>query len=237
MRSWRAPLLACAIVGAAGAPGLARAEFTIDIYGGPSWTDSADLRATGRDDTGFAVDARLFDIKTNTGGTAGLRLGYWLGPFPYVGIGMDLFFFSVPIPSQRVDATGTLNGEFLGEPITIDASGQGRIPSVTLPMVGFSPELRARLPLLTSKLLPKGLLQPYVTAGPAWAVSLDNEKVELIIGGKFGAGLAVSPISFLAVFAEYRYSFYPNFTLTNDNVKYETDVNTHQVVFGISLRF
>src|SRR5262245_19594645 len=135
MRSWRAPLLAGAIAAGVSAPGLAGAEFAIDLYGGPSWTQSTDLNATGHDDRGLAVDARLLDIKSNTGATAGLRLGYWPGFLPYVGIGMDLFFFSVPIPSQTVNATGTLRSEFLGEPITIDGSGRAHIPSVTLPML------------------------------------------------------------------------------------------------------
>ena len=57
------------------------------------------------------------------------------------------------------------------KPITINAAGQADIPSITLPLLGFSPDLRLRWPLLTSKAYPQGILQPYLTAGPAWALT------------------------------------------------------------------
>jgi hypothetical protein len=119
MRSWLAPLLAGAIVASAGVPDPAEAELAIDLYGGPSWTRSADLR--------------------------------------------------------------------------------------------------------TSKGLPHGLLQPYVTAGPAWAFTLKGDEVDLL--------------KFLALFAEYRYSFFPDYQVKNRGVTYEADVDTHNIVFGVSLRF
>jgi hypothetical protein len=107
------------------------------------------------DDTGSFVDATLQDIRTNTGMTFGLRLGHWADPLPFVGLGLDVCYFSVPIPGQTVQATG----------------------------------------------------------------------------------LAVSPLKFLALFAEYRYSFFPDYQLKNRNVTYEADVDTHHVVPGASLRF
>lgn len=235
MRSRLTTLLMCVTVVLIAAP--AGAEFTLDFYGGPSWTESADLRATGRDDTGLAVDATIFDIKTDTGVTFGLRAGYWIDPLPFLGFGMDFFFFSVPIPSQTANATGTLNSEIFDESITINAAGQARVPSVTLPGLAFSPELRLRLPLLTSKAFPKGMIQPYVAAGPAWAFTVEDDDVELVIGGKIGAGVSVSLVRFLALFAEYRYTFFPNFQFTHRNVNYEADINTHNLVFGVSLRF
>ena len=125
MRSWLAPVLACAIVASAGVLDPAEAELAIDLYGGPSCTQSADLRASGRDDTGNFVDATLQDIRTNTGMTFGLR-----------------------------------------------NAGQARIPSTTLPVLGFC-----------------------------------------------------------------RYTFFPDYQVKNRNVTYEADVNTHHIVFGVSLRF
>lgn len=235
MRSRLTALLLC--VTAIGVAAPADAEWTVDFYGGPSWTESADLRATGRDDTGLAIDATIFDIKTDTGVTFGLRGGYWLESVPFLGFGMDLFFFSVPIPSQTAAATGALNSEIFDEPISINASGQARVPSVTLPGFAFSPEVRLRVPLLTSKAFPKGMIQPYVAAGPAWAFTVEDEDPELVIGGKIGAGVSVSLLRFLALFTEYRYTFFPNFKLSNRNVNYEADINTHNLVFGVSLRF
>ena len=230
-------LLAFAIVAVAGAGAPAEAEWALDVYGGAAWTQSADLNVTGRDDRGATVDATIFDIKTNTGVTAGLRAGYWIDPLPFVGLGLDLFFFSMPIPAQTASGTGTLVSEIRDEPITIDASGQARVPSVTLPALGFSPEIRLRWPLLKSKDYPQGVLQPYLTGGPAWAFSLTGDRVDLKIGGKFGAGLSVTLVRFVALFAEYRYTFFPNYTLTHDAVTYKTDINSHAAIVGISLRF
>ena len=235
MRSRLTVLLMC--VTAIGIAAPADAEWTVDFYGGPSWTESADLRATGRDDTGLAIDATIFDIRTDTGVTFGLRGGYWLESVPFLGFGMDLFFFSVPVPSQTADATGTLSSEIFDEPITINANGRARVPSVTLPGFAFSPEIRLRVPILTSKAFPKGMIQPYVAAGPAWAFTVEDDDPDLVIGGKIGAGVSVSVLRFLALFAEYRYTFFPNFTATHRDVKYEADINTHNLVFGVSLRF
>ena len=139
-------LLALAVIAVAGAGAPAEAEFALDAYVGPAWTRPADVRVGGRDDTGSTVDAKIFDIKSNTGVAAGLRAGYWIDPLPFVGLGMDLFFFSVPIPAQTASATGTLNSEIFGKPISIDASGEARVPAVTLPALGFSPDLRLRWP-------------------------------------------------------------------------------------------
>jgi opacity protein-like surface antigen len=237
MRSRASALLACAIAVMASTVDPARAEWAIDLYGGGSWTQSADLRVSGRDDSGNSVDATIFDIATDTGLTVGLRTGYWLESLPFLGFGLDVFYFSMPIPGQTTPATGALNGEILGKPITIDATGQARIPSVTLPGVGFSPDIRLRLPLITSGDFPKGVLQPYLTGGPAWAFTLKGNEVDVVFGGKVGAGLSVSLIRSLALFAEYRYTFFPNFTFSHRELTYEADLNTHSAVVGISLRF
>jgi opacity protein-like surface antigen len=233
---WTA-LLALSIVAGTwpGAP--AEAEWALDAYGGAAWTQSTDLRVTGRDDTGSAVDAMIFDVKTNTGVTAGLRAGYWIDPLPFLGLGLDFFFFSVPIPAQTASGTGTLTSEILDKPITINAAGQADVPSITLPALGFSPDLRLRWPLITSKAYPQGILQPYLTAGPAWALTLTNDRVDVKLGGKVGAGLSVTLVRWVALFAEYRYTFFPGFTLSHEHVAYKADINNHAAIFGISLRF
>ena len=108
---------------------------------------------------------------------------------------------------------------------------------MTLPALGFSPEIRLRWPLIKSKDYPQGVLQPYLTGGPAWAFSLAGDHVDLKIGGKFGAGLSVTLVRFVALFAEYRYTFFPGYTLSHDAVAYKTDINSHAAIVGISLRF
>jgi opacity protein-like surface antigen len=237
MRSGRMALLAFAIVAVAGAGAPAEAEWALDVYGAAAWTQSADLHVSGRDNTGATVDATIFDIKTNTGVTAGLRAGYWIDRLPFVGLGLDFIYFSVPIPAQTASGTGTLTSEIRDEPITINAAGEARVPSVTLPALGFSPEIRLRWPLIMSKAYPQGVLQPYLTGGPAWAFTLTDDRVDVKIGGKVGSGLSVTLVRYLALFAEYRYTFFPGYTLSREAVTYKADINSHAAIVGISLRF
>jgi opacity protein-like surface antigen len=237
MRSRWVALLALPTVALAWAGAPAEAEFALDAYVGPAWTQPADVGVGGRDDTGSTVNATIFDIKSNTGVAAGLRAGYWIDPLPFVGLGLDLFFFSIPIPAQTTSATGTLSSELFGKPISIDASGQAHVPAVTLPALGFSPDLRLRWPIFTSKAYPQGILQPYLTAGPAWALTLTSDQIDVRLGGKIGAGLSVTLIRWVALFAEYRYTFFPGFAFSHEHVGYKTDINNHAVVFGVSLRF
>ncbi|MGH7390892.1 MAG: outer membrane protein [Candidatus Rokuibacteriota bacterium] len=215
----------------------AQAEWMFDLYGGASRTRPADLRVTGTDDTGASVDGSLSDVEPDTGFTAGLRGGYWLESLPFLGFGLDLFYFEAPVPAQTTTATAAFSGELLGKPIAVSAAGDVRIPSVTLPGLGFAPEVYLRLPLLVSASYPRGRLQPYITGGPAFAFSLDNEEVELQVGGKIGGGLAVYLFKALALFAEYRYTFFPDFALVDRDLEYKVDLDTHHVVVGLSLRF
>lgn len=233
----RLALLALMVVIVVGAGAPAEAEFALDVYAGAAWTRPADVRAGGRDDTGNTIDATIFDVRSNTGVAAGLRAGYWIDPLPFVGLGMDLFFFTVPIPAQTASATGTLSSEIFGKPISIDASGEARVPAVTLPALGFSPDVRLRWPIFTSKAYPQGILQPYLTAGPAWALTLNSDQLDVRLGGKIGAGLSVNLVQWVALFAEYRYTFFPGFAFSHEHVGYKTDIKNNAVVFGVSLRF
>src|SRR5262249_1305007 len=103
---------------------------------------------------------------------------------------------------------------------------------------GFSPQITLRWPLFTSNEMPKGRLQPYVGFGPAWAVSIDRDELALVLGGLARGGLAFQLFSHLALFAEDRYPSFPNFDLTDgQGLHFKTDVNSHNVVGGISIRF
>lgn len=169
----------------------AHAEWSIDVYGGASWTETTDLHVRGNDDTGASVNATVFDIGTDTGFTVGIRVGYWLESLPVLGLGFDIFYFSMEVPAQTTTASASFSGEFADRPISVGASGVAQIPRVTLPGLGFSPELRLRWPLLMSASYPKGRLQPYVIGGPAWAFTLEGDEVDVVLGGK----VALSPCS------------------------------------------
>jgi len=225
-----------ATLGLGAAP--ARAELAIDIFGGVSWTKSTDVAVDGIDDTNVSVKGVFSNVELDPGFTVGLRLGYWFEFAPFLGLGLDGFYFSLPVPSQTVASTTTVSGSIFGKPITSTSSGQVHLPSFQLPSAGFSPQLMLRWPLLTSSDLPKGRLQPYVGVGPAWAVTIDTDKAALILGGLVRGGVSFQLFSHLALFTEYRYSFFPNFELRDKRgLHFQTDLDTHNVVGGISIRF
>ena len=205
MRMWALCAMATfalATLGIGATPALA--ELDIDIFGGVSWTKSTDVAVDGIDNTNVSVKGVFKDVDMDPGYTVGLRLGYWFEFAPCLGLGLDGFYFSLPVPAQTVDSTVNVTGKIFGHPISSSNSGQVRLPSFQLPSAGFSPQLMLRWPLLTSNDLPKGRNQPYVGVGPAWAVTIDTDKAALILGGLVRGGVAFQLFSHLALFAEYR---------------------------------
>jgi hypothetical protein len=73
--------------------------------------------------------------------------------------------------------------------------------------------------------------------GPAWAFTVKSDDLALVLGGLVRAGLAVQVFRHLALFAEYRYSFFPGFELQDRGLTLKTDLDTHHVVGGLSFRF
>ena len=215
----------------------AHAEWAIDLFGGASWTKSTDMDVSGRDSSGLSVRSTFSDLELHTGFTVGARVGYWFEFAPYLGLGLDAFYFSLPIPAQTVASSSTFSGSFLGKPITFTSSGDANIHAVDLPSAAFSPQIMLRWPLLTSEDAPKGRLQPYLGAGPAWAFTVNSDELALVLGGLIRAGVAVQVFRHLALFVEYRYSFFPGFELQDRGLTFKTDLDTHHVVGGLSIRF
>jgi opacity protein-like surface antigen len=201
------------------------------------WTESTDLKVRGVDDSRVNVSATLFDIDLDTGFTTGLRIGYWFESAPILGLSLDTYFFSIPVPAQTVDASATFSATIRDKQITFTPSGQARLPSIDLPGLAFSPQLALRWPLLASAEFPKGRLQPYLSAGPSWAFSVDTDELSIVTGGLVRAGVSFQVLQFLGVFAEYRYSFFPDFELSDRDLTYKADLNTQNFVFGLSFRF
>ncbi|MGH7306586.1 MAG: outer membrane protein, partial [Candidatus Rokuibacteriota bacterium] len=164
-------------------------------------------------------------------------VGYWLESLPFLGLGVDAFFFSLPVPAQTVAASGNFSGSVNGKPITFTPSGDANLPELTLPGVAFSPQLMLRLPLFVSEDAPKGRVQPYLGGGPAWAFTIESDELALILGGLVRAGVAIQVFRFLALFAEYRYSLFPEFEVKDEGLTFKADLNSHHVVAGLSFRF
>jgi opacity protein-like surface antigen len=236
-RRWTTALLLTTVMAIACGARPTAAEWNVDLYGGAAWIESSNLGVRGQDDRGESVNLTIFDLDTNTGFTIGVRGGYWLDPLPFLGFDLDVFYLQIPVPAQTTTGTATLTGHFLDKPISVDASGVARIPSATLPLFGFAPEIRLRWPLMVDATFPHGRLQPYINAGPAWAFSLNNEHLVVEFGGKVGGGLAFQFAPWIALFGEYRYIFFPGFELTDKHLTYKANINSHTVILGLSLRF
>ena len=216
----------------------AQAELDIDIFGGVSWTNSTDVAVDGIDNTNVSVKGVFKDVDLNPGYTVGLRLGYWFEFAPWLGLGLDGFYFSLPVPAQTVDSTVNVTGKIFNRPISTTSSGHVHLPSFDLPSAGFSPQLMLRWPLLTSNDYPKGRFQPYVGVGPAWAVTIDTDKAALILGGLVRGGVSFQLFRHISLFAEYRYSFFPDFELRDKSgLHFKTDLDTNNFVGGLSFRF
>jgi len=214
------------------APTPGRAEWNTDLYVGAAWANLGDVDAHAR-----TTNLTISEIDTDTGFITGLRNGYWFDSFPYLGVDFDLFYLHAHVPEQVTRGTAEFTGKFLGKPISVDAAGNASIPSATLPLFGFAPELRARWPLMVDSEFPAGRWQPYVTAGPSWAFSLEDKAVRVEFGGKVGIGVAYNFTPMWAVFSEFRYTFYPGFDLTDRHVTYTTDIDALAFLVGGSLRF
>ena len=215
----------------------AAAELNIDLYGGAAWLPPVDAKVRGQGTNGADANLTILDVHTDTGFTVGGRLGYWLDPLPFLGLDLDVFYIQMPVPAQTRTGTGALTGELLGRPISVTGSGVASSPSVTLPLFGFAPEIRLRLPLVTDAAFPAGRLQPYIFGGPSWAFSLKDDHIAMQFGGKAGGGVSFNITRFLALFGEYRFIFYPGFEFKDKSLTYEADINSHSVVGGISFRF
>jgi hypothetical protein len=222
-------------------PGRASAEVVFDLYFGGAFTFYNDLTARFGDT--FQV---LEDVRYDDSIVGGARIGYWFDR-PVVdrltvGLGLDVFHFTPDVDFQIVDGAQTsgglaLAGEFTAFPIDIS-------------VVGVGLDLMFRWPLMPSREFPRGRLQPYLTIGPAVFFSeiedSDNfsparqSDSDTTLGFKLGTGLAWYLVPNLALFGEWRFTYFsPEWNVTDNGVsgKLETDISTFYLLVGLSLRF
>src|SRR5262245_21473736 len=128
-----------ATLGIGAAP--ARAELDFDIFGGVSLTEKTDVAVDGIDNSNVSVKGVFSDVKVDPGLTVGLRIGYWFESLPFLGLGIDGFYFSLPVPAQTIDTSANISGSIRGKPFSTSSSGQVRLPSIDLPSAGFSPQI------------------------------------------------------------------------------------------------
>jgi len=214
----------------------ASAEWFTDLYLGGAFTEKHDV------DTDFAgaqITAR--DVSFDKSFVGGVRGGYWfpwdLGPLNF-GVGLDIWHFRPDIGRQ----TRSFCGRFC-------ISGQFDDLDLFVTALGF--DAMFRFSLLKSSEFPRGQLQPYITVGPAIFATYaedrrnfepsEQDDTDASVGVKVGAGVVWQFTKLVGMFGEYRYThFSPEFKF-NDNTrgtaKVSTDINTHYVLMGVSLRF
>jgi len=117
-------------------PSPASAEWFLDAYVGPAFTQSA------RFENGPAAPASMH--YNNPVVSGGGRFGYYFEFWPYLGLAVD---------ASHYQPDGSFSGAGSG------FSFDGRVTAISF-------DAMLRLPLLTSKDFPKGQLQPYLTVGP-----------------------------------------------------------------------
>lgn len=233
--------------------GNAWGEWFADLYLGGAFTERADVTIKSEDvnlPSFQNVRADLEDVKFDDFVTFGLRVGRWFERVPDVGLGIDIYHFGPDIGRQTVlsSASAELTGEIFDAPIKIGAGvrGETTIPDLDIPStIGVSSlDVMLRRRVLRSPDFPHGRLQPYLSAGPA--ILFTDAKPKVTVGVKVGAGLAWQLHENLALFGEYRFThFSPEVDtggvrigpIETGDLEVETQINTHHVLTGISIRF
>lgn len=210
-------------------PTLARAEWFLDVYGGESSTQDANITAEVTSYGLFmptTTKSHTQKVDFDTSFTMGGRLGYWFEKLPWLGVSLDLSYFKAE-----------------GEKAEFD-------------VVPLSLLLMLRWPLFKSENFPKGRLQPYAGVGPGFfftdsrvnfrptlqdSVSASSGE----IGLDMRAGLAWQFHKRWAVFGEYRYTdikvdfkqedSFAIFSGSEESIK--TYLKTNHYLVGISYRF
>lgn len=163
-------------------------------------------------DDRFAGAPMKFDDEVSFGG----RVGYYFPAWHYFGVALDLSHYR---PDGRFGGIG---------------SGFRFESKIT----GLSFDAMLRLPLMTSNTFPHGQIQPYVTLGPGVYFSrlrvkpFGGSDSSTDAGVKVGGGLTYMLSRNVGLLGEYRFShFSPKYRGAG------TDINTHRLQFGATLRF
>lgn len=239
-----------------GSAQLTSAEWFVDLYGGGGFVQNNDVSiekdVTGQGLSVSFIQAVLKDLDIDEFATGGLRVGYWFNTGRAigldVGLGFDAFVFQLDTSSQTVRSNANVEIEMgvANERFVIPA-GNGQttqLPSIKGdPTAVVSFEFMLRRPLLTSSQFPQGRLQPQLTVAPA--LLFTDTDFAITLGVKVGAGLAWQFHPHIALFVEYRFTYFQldvrdtallveGVVIRNPDV--EIDLFTHHVIAGLSFR-
>jgi opacity protein-like surface antigen len=214
-------------------PELARGEMYLGGYAGAAFPDSADIEAS----VPGVASITAHDARWNTAAVVGGKLGYWLDPFPYVGLELEAFHLD---PSTRPQ---TVSFTIDGEP-----AGRGKIGGMDASVTAVGLNILARWP--------GNRIQPYVGGGPAVFITRledsgrdgpsavtpsGQEDTDTSVGVQALAGVKLFVTRHIAFFAEYKFTHHKvdvRFTdgfLGRTNVS--TQLNTQYLNVGLSVHF
>jgi opacity protein-like surface antigen len=194
---------------------------------GGSFTDDGKVDPGG--DLADALDLDDADARYEDSITFGLRGGYWIDPFDYLGFALDLSYFRADLDKVKGFDVGN-NFDVYVVPMSLLVMG--------------------RLPLLRDDSHPHGLLQPYVGIGPSVFLTVADAEIPDFdnyaavgadVGLDFVSGVNVQITELIALFLEYRYTDYKA-KLNDDldvvkDVKLDLDLETHHITAGIGFHF
>lgn len=170
--------------------------------------------------------------------TGGVRGGYWIDAFDYLGVALDISAFATDLDSvtSAITPAGTTATTFLTSDFDIVAT-----PLSLLAL--------ARFPFLRSEKHPHGQVQPYVGIGPGLFVTaarydaLDYNGVGVDVGLDVVGGVSYKFNKLIGLFVEYRFTRYEG-KLEGDadnirvnDLEFEFDLHTHHVTVGVGFHF
>ena len=212
MRRTPSRLLVC--LGTALAASAAHAEGFVDVRLGAAMTESGTL------EIGVGSSVTRSRIRFEDSLSTGVRGGYWIDPLPWLGVALDVSYFS---PDQ-----------------------ENAVDPFDIYVVPFSALLMLRAPLLPDDDCPNGRLQPYGAIGPGLFLTIADEDfadftaASADIGLDVRGGLNIHLLRWLAIFAEYRYTRF-DADLDDDffgtPVMFDADFDTHHVTGGVGFHF
>lgn len=219
----------------------ASAEWFADLYLGGAFTAYNDLTAQ------FGTTLQVLeDVEYDAAFVGGARFGYWF-PRPIydrlgLGLAVDVSHFQPDIDSQVVDGTQTVGG--------VGASGEFTVFPIDISVLALSLDLMLRWPVLPSPQFPNGRLHPYFAIGPAVFFTEAEDSANFIpgnqsdsdtaVGFKMTTGVAWSLTRNLAVFGEWRFTYFsPEWRFSDGGAPgtVETDISTFHTLVGVSFRF
>ena len=189
----------------------AKAEWFADLYLGPTFAQDEEL------DLSSGGVSQSSDIKFDSSFIVGYRIGYFFEKAPFVGLALEGSYTEFESHTE-LDYVGS-------EDVTL---------------LALSPLLMLRLPLKKSDKYERGEWLPFIAIAPGLYKTSVIKDDSYDLGWALRLGVKKMVATNWAIGLEYRYmGFSPEFEgdVDGDDIKAETDLNLHSLLFGVSYNF